>query len=52
MEDYTIYLLALVAVIVVVLVLKKVTSCLLKAIVTLIIEAADLYIYYMYYSGV
>lgn len=42
------YFLALVAIIVIVLVLKKVTSCLIRSIVTLVVVALAAYIWYTY----
>ena len=48
MENYITYFLALVAIIVIVLVLKKVTSCLIRSIVTLVVVALAAYIWYTY----
>ena len=48
MEDYYIYILALMGIIVAFIIVKKVTSCLVKSIVLLALAALGAYLYYMY----
>ena len=48
-DNYILYVFALLAVIIGVLIIKKVASCLIKAIVALVVLAVMGYIYYAYF---
>lgn len=49
--DFSYYIFVLVAIIVGVIVIKKIASCLIKTAVLLIMVAALLYIYFTYFSA-
>lgn len=47
MEDYYIYILALLGIVVAFFIVKKVTSCLVKSIVLFVVAALLAYLYFM-----
>ena len=51
MENYSFYVLAIIAVVVAFYIIKKVASCLIKSIVMLAIVAALAYVWDMYYRA-
>ncbi|MBR7019217.1 MAG: hypothetical protein IKH99_10300 [Prevotella sp.] len=51
MENYSFYVLVIIAVVVAFCIIKKVASCLIKSIVMLAIVAALAYVWYMYYRA-
>lgn len=48
-QDVTFYIIALVALVLMFFVLKKIASCLIKSIIGLVVVAVLVYIWYMYF---